>query len=173
MRRIVVAAALVGIVWNATLGLASAASAPPAKAARPAGRPDFTGRWVLDLARTDFGPAKTLPRARVDLIRHREPSLSIETMTVRSNGDTVRYPWRYATDGSETKNQMMGQEVTSIGEWRGDTLTFDSSAHVMMSEFRILDRWWLSPDRATLTVQRHNDSPMGKSEQRFVFVRKP
>jgi hypothetical protein len=156
----------------AALALAVAAHAATPLTAKPAAHPDFTGRWELDVKRTDWGPTKTLPRARVDVIQHRDPALAIESMTVRSNGDTVRFPWRYTTDGSEAKNQMMGQNVTSIGQWRGDTLTFDSSAQVMLAEFRILDRWWLSADRSLLTIQRHNDSPMGKSDQRFVFVRR-
>jgi hypothetical protein len=42
----------------------------------------------------------------------------------------------------------------------------------MMSEFVVLDRWSLSPDRSLFMVQRHSDSPMGKSDQRFVFLRR-
>jgi hypothetical protein len=140
--------------------------------AKPAGRPDFSGRWELDVARSDFGTQKTLPRGRTDVLRHRDPALVVESTTIRSNGDTLRFTMRYTTDGSEAKNKMMGQEVTTIGRWRGDTLTFDSSARVMMSEFVVLDRWSLSPDRSLFTVQRHNDSPMGKSDQSFVFVRR-
>jgi hypothetical protein len=152
-----------------------AATSPSATAParnRPAGRPDFSGRWELDVAHSDFGPQKTLPRGRIDVMTHRDPALVIESTTIRSTGDTVTFTWRYTTDGSESKNKMMGQDVTSIGAWRGDTLTFDSSARVMMAEFVVLDRWWLSPDRSKLTVQRHNDSPMGKSDQRFQFVRR-
>jgi hypothetical protein len=169
MRRVLWAVAI-GAIVAATIGAAPPKIAP--KPATPAARPDFSGRWELDLARTDFGPQKTKPRARVDVIRHRDPSLTVETMTVRSDGDTVRYPWRFMTDGTETKNKLMGQDVTSIGGWRADTLTFDSSAQVMMAEFRTVDRWRLSPDRSILTIHRHSDSPMGKSDQRFVFVRR-
>lgn len=175
--RMLAKAGWVAVVMS--VATASYAATPlPAKAparsssARPSGHPDFSGRWELDIARCDFGPQKTLPRARIDLMKHRDPALDIESTTIRSTGDTVKFNWRYTTDGSEAKNKMMGQDVTSIGSWRGDTLTFDSSAHVMMAEFAILDRWWLSPDRNQLTVQRHSDSPMGKSDQRFVFVRR-
>ena len=164
------------MLWIAAIAAAVLGATPPQTApkpaSRPAARPDFSGRWELDLARTDFGPQKTTPRSRVDVIRHREPSLTIETMTIRSNGDTLRYPWRFMTDGTETKNKLMGQDVTSIGGWRGDTLAFDSSAQVMMAEFRTIDRWRLSPDRSILTIHRHSESPMGKSDQRFVFVRR-
>jgi len=162
-------------LWIVAIAAAALGAAPAktaTKPATPAARPDFSGRWELDLARTDFGPQKTKPRARVDVIRHQEPSLTVETTTIRSNGDTLRYPWRFMTDGTETRNKLMGQDVTSIGGWRADTLTFDSSAQVMMAEFRTVDRWRLSPDRSILTIHRHSDSPMGKSDQRFVFVRR-
>lgn len=164
-------------VGAALLALPGAAPPKAAKPAAPAAarsdaRPDFSGRWELDVARSDFGAQKTLPRGRTDVLRHRDPALVVESTTIRSNGDTVRFTMRYTTDGSEAKNKMMGQDVTTIGRWRADTLTFDSSARVMMAEFVVLDRWSLSPDRSLLTVQRHNDSPMGKSDQRFVFVRR-
>jgi hypothetical protein len=37
-------------------------------------RPDFSGEWELNIAKSDFGPNYPVPKSRTDQVDHRDPN---------------------------------------------------------------------------------------------------
>lgn len=160
MRRAwVVAAIALGIVASS---LANAAAS---------NRPDFSGRWVLSMTKSQFGKIPGgQPKARTDLIVHREPrivqTLHIQTATL----DTTVY--RYATDSTRVVNQVDGRDITAHVWWEGSILRLESRTKLLIFDMSLSERWSLSPDGKTLVNTRRVTYPGGKGDQTLVFERR-
>src|ERR1700730_10646816 len=86
-----------------------------------ADKPDFSGSWKMDADKSVFGPMPP-PSSMSSKITHKDPDLSIETT---QNDQTATM--KYSTDGKETTNSMMGNDVKSKAAWEGKTLVVRSS----------------------------------------------
>ena len=174
----------------AAILVATAAPSPPAKvtaravkphatpaAASPAGRdaaarPDFTGRWTLDMKTSEFGTLPGgKPLARTDTITHREPDIAhVLFLENPASRDTAVY--RYRTTGEPTHSTIDSRDVQSVARWEGRTLVIDSKMKMMIFDVTLNDRWDLSVNRDTLKMTRRVKSPLGASDQRLIFLRR-
>ncbi len=143
----------------------------PLMAQAASAAPGFTGRWVLDLPASDFGKGHKPPRAREDQVVLAGVWVDVHSLTVRASGDTSRLDYRYRTDG-DAVNKLMGQEMRTHGRLDGTALRFESVAQVFMMKLGVNERWSLSADGGSLTIERDSDSPLGKEHQRLVFRRR-
>ena len=161
---------------------ATIAAVPAKKSAAPKGaaaprvtssttvRPNFSGHWKLDTTRTTFGKTPGRPLARTDVIAHQEPSLSQTLFLVRESGnDTTIY--HYLTDSTESVNRVDTQEIKTRVWWEGTALRLDSRTRILVFDAKLKDRWSLSVDGKTLTMQRRSTSPLGEDEQTLVFAK--
>ena len=130
-------------------------------------KPALGGEWKLNVGKSDFGPLQT-PRSRVDKIRHEEPSVHINTSVSNANGDFT-YDVRYSTDGSETKNDIFGNPSTCVAKWDGAVLVVDTKGAFQGNDYTAADRYSLSSDGKTLTVERNISSAAGAAHQKMVF----
>ena len=155
-------------------GAASKSTSSRSVPARPAGsaRPDFSGRWVLDMKQSEFGSLPgSKPLARTDTITHREPEISHVLYLVNpASRDTTTY--RYRTNGETTHSTVDGLDVQSVARWDGRALKIDSKMRVMIFDTTLNDRWELSANGDTLKMTRHLKSPMGSTDQRLIFARR-
>ena len=152
----------------------------PAKssAVRPQGartttaRPDLSGTWELDVARSDFGQGTGTepPKGRTDVIVHRDPELQV-TMTVRKSKSEMTTPYTYVTDGASRVIRLSGQDIHYTAAWSGDTLRVDTRAKILVFEAVVRERWRMAPDRRSLTIARHVKSPLGEGDQVLRFRR--
>ena len=150
----------------------SGAPAPAAAAIAPAKTVDLSGSWVLDVARSDFGPgAKSTPRWRRDVIRHRGAVLHVRPQMVKVDGDTTHMEYTYRTDGKDAVNQVMNQPVHTTGRWKGSVLELVSNVRVMTATFLMTERWSLADAGRTLVIERESDSPLGKRRRRMLYHR--
>jgi len=154
------------------LVLAAAALAAPAPSPPAVPRPDFSGTWVLDTARTEFG---NIPggrwRARVDVIEHRDPAL--RQSLYMDNGvrrDTTHYV--YNTAGRPVANRVDKQDITATVQWQGSDLRLVSKTRLMLIEMTLDETWRLSPDGRTLTMTRLLKYPLGEGRAKLVFTRR-
>jgi hypothetical protein len=134
-------------------------------------RPNFTGKWVLDAAKSDFGPMPP-PDSVIHTIDHKEPTLKIATAQKSAQGD-VTNERTLTTDGKPNVNKVrMGgpeQDVTSTTTWVGKTLKTVMKAEVQGMTLGFNDTWTLSDDGKVLTIVRAITSDQGEFAVTTVF----
>jgi len=130
-------------------------------------KPDFSGTWKLNVAKSDFGPLPG-PDSRTDVITHKEPSLS-NSVTAEGAQGKQQYTVSYTTDGKEAVNHIGPREVKSTLKWAGSDLKVNSKFVYNDAEVTSESTWSLSSDGKTLTIKAHFTSPMGEADQTYVF----
>ena len=140
-----------------------------AAAAAPAQQkpPDLSGTWKMNLAKSDFG-ALPGPESRVDVITHKEPSLT-DDVTAEGPQGKQHYIVKYTTDGKEVTNQINDREVHSTLKWEGNVLKISSKFQYNDSDVDANLTWTLSPDGKTLTIAVHYASAMGETDQKIIM----
>ena len=150
--------------------LALLGAAAPRTAAEVSHRPNFSGTWRLDVAHSQLGKLPGQPRARTDVIEHREPEIR-QTLFLDnvSRMDTTVY--RYTTDGKPTVNRVDGKDIRSTVWWEGNRLRLESKTKLLVIDVSLKERWNLSADGKKLTMTRRVESQLMKGDQILVFER--
>jgi hypothetical protein len=128
-------------------------------------RPDFSGSWKMNAARSDFGlvpPAVSIERK----ITHAEPSLTI--VEGQDTGSGVQMVTRtYTTDGKKSTFMSQGAELIGTAVWEGNELVVTSEVAEAMLKY--VDRMSLSTDGRTLTSVVKLATPQGDIDMKVVF----
>jgi len=148
-------------------------------------KPDFSGTWLLDPAKSNVGSS-----AKSDQpikISHHDPEFRITRM-VESNGRVTGREFVYYTDGrgetmflsTHTYMNPQRHEVTrSKTIWSGNKLITHSRSPGrsliggQLLEFEIIDEWKLSTDGKTLTQTSRTASRQDMSGAIFVPANRP
>jgi hypothetical protein len=132
---------------------------------QPAGKPNFSGDWKLNLEKSNFG-AIPPPTSITRKIVHAEPSLTIDELQQSPLGDqtTTR---SYKTDGSPMTFTVQGSTVNGSAKWAENVLEIASNVEMLGMTFT--DRMTLSADGKTLTSAVLVASPQGNMEITAVF----
>jgi len=132
-------------------------------------KPNFSGTWTLNVAKSDFGP---LPpsNSRVDIIDHNDPTLKVAVTDDGAQGKQ-EYTLKMATDGKEvTNNAGGGMEVKNTAAWEGSGLVVGTKLNFQGTDVTIRAVWTLSADGKTLTEAAHLVAgALGETDQTFVF----
>ena len=136
--------------------------------AAAADKPNFSGNWKMNAARSNFAggpPPDSIERK----ISHAEPALLIdeEQLTMGGVQKTTR---KYTTDGKPMSFESQGTQVSSSAVWEGNTLIIVSKVDAIGVTFT--DRMTLSADGNTLTSAVRIDSAQGGVDVTVVFERK-
>lgn len=133
--------------------------------AAAAEKPNFSGDWKMNAAKTNFGPLPP-PTSIVRKVTHAEPSLVI---VEEQQGDlgTQNTTRKYTTDGKDTSFEANGAEVKGSAVWDGNVIVVTSSVDAVGLKF--IDRMTLSEDGRTLTSVVHVASPQGELDITIVF----
>lgn len=137
-------------------------------------KPDFSGKWTMDLTKSDFGPMPG-PDSIVNVIEHKEPALKIATTQKGQQGE-ITNERNLTTDGKENPNKMrtMGgeqQEVKSTSRWDGRKLMTAFKLDVQGGVLEVTDAWELSDDGKVMTVVRDLKTAQGAFTQKIVFTK--
>ncbi|GIU73247.1 MAG: hypothetical protein KatS3mg004_0334 [Bryobacteraceae bacterium] len=153
MRRLFAAAALAAFC---VLGLAAAE------------KPNFSGVWKLNNAKSDFGPMPAGPEKFERTIDHNDPSLKMTTVQA-FQGQERTNEMEYTIDGKEkTIETPMGPvKVTPV--WKGDNLEITVSREIQGNQIKSVETWSLSEDGKTLTVKTDISTPQGDFALKFVM----
>ena len=128
--------------------------------------PNFTGTWVLNLARSRLEIAP--PDSTVFVIHHQEPLVRIFRTHARAEMlDTVTFTLR--TDSSEVRWELRGTQVTSRSWWEGGELVFWSAFARGDQRASQVVRYSLSGDRRTFTAVETVDAGAASHVNRWVF----
>jgi hypothetical protein len=137
-----------------------------------AAKPDFSGTWVLDLAKSQFASMQP-PDAIALTILHKEPIVVLSSIRRIGRIETSNR-LNLNTDGAPVSNEIEtpdGRRKTqSTSKWVGDRLvTTYRVPHIgHFDDFR--DTWDLSDDGTVLTILREASLPDTKgSVRRYVI----
>ena len=133
-----------------------------------ADKPNFSGDWKLNPAKSTMGPVPA-PTTYVRKVTHAEPSITIEdTQTGTALGD--QHDSRtYTTDGKEISYQANGADIKSAATWDGNSLQIDSKASVQGMDLVIKDKITMGDDGKTLSDTVHITLPQGDLDLVLVF----
>jgi opacity protein-like surface antigen len=133
-----------------------------------ADRPNFSGDWKLNAAKSNFGPIPA-PATYTRKVTQAEPSITIEdTQTGTALGD--QHDTRtYSTDGKEISYQANGADVKATMTWDGDALNINAKASIQGMELTITDKVTLGDDGKTMTDAIHIETGQGGFDLTLVF----
>jgi hypothetical protein len=132
-------------------------------------KPDFSGSWKMDADKSVFGPMPP-PTSMTCKIAHKDPDLSIEQQQSGAQGDQTM-TFKYSTDGKETTNSLMGNDVKSKAAWDGKVLVVKSSLDAGGTEVKLTSKYSLSDDGKTLTQALSISAPQGDFDMTYVLVK--
>jgi hypothetical protein len=131
---------------------------------------NFSGTWVLDVSKSDFGQMPA-PDSLVSVIEHKEPKVKVTTTQKGLSGE-ITNERQLTTDGKENVNklrtQLGVQDVKSTTKWNGRTLTTSFTVEAQ-GTVSVTDNWDVSPDGKVLTVTRDLTTAQGPVKQKLVF----
>ena len=134
-------------------------------------KPNFSGTWQLDPAKSEFGPMPP-PTSMVTTIEHKDPKVVIKSAQKSDQGDVVNER-TITTDGkpniNKLKTQMGDQDVTSTTNWSGNQLVTEFKMEINGTGLEFRDTYSLSPDGKMLTVTRDIKSEQGPLAMKMVF----
>ncbi len=153
MRCKVIVAALAAVALAASLAAQS--------------KPDFSGTWKLNVGKSDYG---VLPpsNSRTDVIDHKDPALKVSVSDDGAQGQQ-NYTLALTTDGKEALNHPGGLDMKNVATWQGNNLVVNTKLQFQGNDVSIKSTWTLSDDGKTLTQSAHLESPMGETDQKFIF----
>ena len=127
--------------------------------ASAADKPNFTGSWKMNPAKTDFGPVPP-PEKMERTIKHEDPKLNVSSVSVNPQGET-KSESNYTTDGKDSVNKNNGMEVKSVAAWDGANLTIKYKREAQGMEISFVENWTLSADGKELTIVNNLSTPQG------------
>jgi hypothetical protein len=147
--------------------LALVSVAAVASAAAVSHKPDFSGEWKMNAAKSIYG-AIPAPALFVRKIAHAEPHITImeEQSGGGSDGTITR---KMTTDGKPANIDLNGTPVACSAAWDGTTLIATTAVDSAGVTFK--DKMTLSEDGKTLTSVVKITSSQGEGELTIVFDR--
>ena len=130
-------------------------------------KPNFTGEWKMVPSKSDYG-AMDAPASSTRKIDHQEPNIHMVATQKGARGELTQ-DFKYATDGKEYVNTSRLGEARSVLKWDGDTLVVSTKRTVMGRDIQVVDRWSLSPDGKTMTVEGKITGGMGENEYKVIL----
>ncbi len=135
--------------------------------------PNLAGVWRWDPQKSP--PSKDPPAEFRVRIEQTSSEIAIVFRSKSNNGPEEENSARYKFGADDNKNQIHGAPMVSKCAWEGDALVVHSVATFKSGELRMDDRWTISPDGQTLTLEETHQfgaEPQPTSATR-VFDRQP
>ena len=130
-------------------------------------KPNFSGTWKLNTAKSDFGMLPG-PESQTNVIVHADPAVKVDVASENAQGKQ-NFTLNYTTDSKEAVNKMGPREVKSVAAWEGNALVLNSKMTFNDQDVAIKATWTLSEDGKTLTQNIHLAAAMGETDQKQVF----
>ncbi len=141
--------------------------------ARAQTKPDFSGTWTMDAAKSDPAPqgrggggggggTLTIKQSATELSITSEGRQGPQTLT-------------YKLDGSPSTNQMMGRggptEAKSTAKWDGPKLVIETTRDFQGMSRTTKDTRSLSADGKEMTVESATTTPQGEQKRKVVYTK--
>jgi len=125
---------------------------------------DFSGNWILEPA-NNKPPVPLQPDPALTVTQE---DAALRCSAPAPDGSTSR--WSYLLDGTETRSRLGGDTRSSVAKWEGAALLIDTQVSGT-ADYTVMDRWKLSRDRSTLTINRQIVQRSGTTEEVLVYRR--
>jgi hypothetical protein len=135
--------------------------------ATAADKPDFSGDWKMNPAKSAYGPIP-MPSSFIRKISHKEPSLVIVEEQTQDGVNQVTKR-AVTTDGHAATLDINGTQATCSATWDGNAIIANSAVDSYGITFR--DRMTLSADGKVLTSEIQVFSSQGDAAMTIVFDR--
>jgi len=120
---------------------------------------NFSGTWLLD-------PNASNTRSLGQV----EPSLKVSQGDAGILCSAGPLQWSYALDGSETRKRVGEESWNSVAKWEGAALLINTQVSGP-PDYTVMDRWVLSIDHNSLTIDRQIVRAEGQVEGTLVYRR--
>jgi len=130
-------------------------------------KPDFTGKWVLDKAKSDFGQMPA-PDTMSRVIDHKEPKMKIAETGKSERGERSSER-NITTDGRENKNIFGSVEFVSRSKWEGKRLATEGKLKTQNGDFEINETMELNEDGKVMSLNRTFKGPQGEATQKLTL----
>lgn len=136
-----------------------------------AAKPDFSGSWKTNASKSDFGPMP--PPEKWDMeVDHKDPAIKVKTTMANQMGERTNEA-AYTTDGAETTVGEGPAATKATVTWEGDAIVFKTTRKANMQgeeiEIKGVEKWSLSGDGKTITVDMTLTAPMGEFQMKRVM----
>lgn len=155
---------------------ASAAAAPAVQA--PVVKPDLSGTWTLNLAKSDYDQVPP-PQDETIVFSHNGSTYSIATTSDNERGKEV-YTLPFTTDGTETPtpkgifaDTATLQYLSTKGEWQGAALVLTQKIIYQGGAGSLKSTFTLSADGKILTRMMHISVDQGDFDTTSVYEKQP
>lgn len=139
-------------------------------------KPNFSGTWILDVAKSDFGPVPG-PTSQTDKIEQSGQTIKVSVSADGEQGKQ-QFTYTYVTDGKDVTvspdapaahpaPEVTLQNISSA--WEGAVLVVHQKLLYGTEPVTGVSRYTLSPDGNVLTVDSDYQSQMGDATRTFVF----
>lgn len=129
-------------------------------------KPDFTGAWKWNQAKSQVGPGFH-PITSIKFEQKGETFA--EEVSVDAPGGAKTFSLKYALDGKETPGKVLGKSFTLSAQRDGDALLIKWRDEV--EDYTVTRRLTLSSDGRTLEMTIKEISPERQREDRVVLDR--
>jgi hypothetical protein len=141
---------------------------------RAQSKPDFSGTWTLDTAKSD--PA---PQGRGGGGGMGGGSLTIKQtgteLAVTSEGRQGPQTMTYKLDGSDSKNEQMGrggaQTIISKAKWDGSSLVIDTTRDIQGMSITTHEVRKLDNGGKEMHVESTTQTPNGEQKRKVVYTK--
>jgi hypothetical protein len=139
-----------------------------------AAKPDFTGTWKLNEAKSEIGEGRFRPSATLE-VKQVQTSLTVARIRTGRDGQERKMESVYSLDGKETKTEGQNRTTVSTAKWAedGNSLVINSKTSFTREgqtfETKMEETWMLGDKGATLTVKSHSSSSRGESSSTAVY----
>jgi hypothetical protein len=133
-----------------------------------ADKPNYTGAWKINSAKSDFGPMPQGPDKFERTVDHKDPAMKMTTVQ-SMNGNERTTDVAYTINGEEQVVKTGMGEVKVTPAWKDDHLEVTSKREIQGMEIKSLEKWSLSADGKVLTVETTLNTPQGDFAMKFVL----
>ena len=139
-----------------------------ASASLAVAKPNFSGEWTVDVAKSDFGDMPA-PGSMVMQIDHADPKIAVKQFQSGGPLGELKADLSFMTDGGETKNNVRGSAMVSSGKWSGDSLKINTKMAWDGNAVSIVETWKLTSGGKNLEIVRQIVNDQGASTMKLVF----
>jgi hypothetical protein len=142
---------------------------------------NFAGTWSLDKAKSEGLQGRMANVDQTWVVTQDAKTITIERSFSGSEQPMPSQKSTYNLDGSETTQEMTGRmagKAALKAKWQDDGKILELSsvlkANIQGNDVTITttEHWELADGGKTLKVHREQESPQGKRESKYVFVKK-